>query len=59
MAAPIHYQPSTLRRDLACPERADRLPYEETATFRLQDVTCADCLDAVTNPPVLAARSAQ
>lgn len=58
-AFPIHFQPSTLRPGLACDELLADLPAEHTATFRLQDVTCESCLDAVTDPPVLAARSAR
>jgi hypothetical protein len=49
--APIHFQPSTLRTALACGEDRDGLPFEDTTTFRLQDVTCTACLDAVTASP--------
>jgi hypothetical protein len=58
-AFPIHFQPSTLRPGLACDELLADLPPEHTAPFRLADGNCESCLDAVTNPPVLAARSAR
>jgi hypothetical protein len=48
--APIHHQPSTLRRDLSCGDRLADLPDAETATFRFQDVTCDFCIDNVTTP---------
>jgi hypothetical protein len=46
--APIHYQPSTLKTALSCGERVADLEFLHQATFRLADVTCTDCLDAVT-----------
>jgi hypothetical protein len=51
-AAPIHYLPTTLRiTPMACGARRDDLPPAETTTYRLADVTCTDCLDAVTASP--------
>jgi|GEM_PF-3946809 hypothetical protein len=46
--SPIHFQPSTLRTRMACGEERDELPFVHMATFRLVDVTCTACLDAIT-----------
>jgi hypothetical protein len=53
--APIHHQPSTLRRDLSCGDQLADLPDAETATFRFQDVTCDLCIDNVTTPALTGA----
>jgi hypothetical protein len=53
--APTHYQPSSMQPAMSCDVLLHDLPHGETSTFRLSDVTCTDCLDAVTTP-ALAAR---
>ncbi len=50
-SAPIHFQPSTMRSDLACGERLESLEFLHMATLRLPDVTCTACLDEITASP--------